>query len=133
MRPITRGLPTIHFEIGELEYSIRVTRYSPPTRDTHDEPGDTGECELAPFATISVNGVDVGEVPYSVLLLDCASFWYSVTPDPKEWDRRDQAERSIYDKAMEACADMEPDEPEYDEDVGYHYDEYRFPDDYAED
>ena len=98
------NLPTIHFEIGDLEYSIKVESYSPPTNPTRDDPGDTGECELARFATVSVNGVEVGCVPYSVLLLDLASDTLKgVRAIMSDFDR------FIYDRAMDACAEYSED------------------------
>lgn len=108
------SLPTLHFEIGELEYSIKVESYSPPTNPTRDDPGDTGECELARFALVYTNGELIGCVPYSVFVLDYAVYCYSVTQDYLEYDRLDQAERSIYDKAMDACAESSEESYWYD-------------------
>lgn len=111
MRAVTSGLPTLYFEIGDLEYSIEVESYSPPTPDTRDEPGDGGECELASFVTISVNGVDVGNTTYNVFVMDAAGYW-GVQSHPMT---KDEAERRIYDQAMEKCGYMDPPEPDYDD------------------
>lgn len=112
------SLPTIYFEIGELEYSIEVESYSPPTNPTRDDPGDPGECELARFALVYTNGELIGCVPYNTLLLELASQGMS------KLGVLDQAERLIYDKAMEACAEMEYDQ-EYDDDDCSIADDYR--------
>jgi hypothetical protein len=63
------NLLTVTFEIGELEYEVSCSSFSPPTKGSRDEPPDGGECYPSPFVRVLKDGQDHDVVTYDTFLL----------------------------------------------------------------
>jgi hypothetical protein len=84
-------VPSVSFEIADVEYEVEVDSYTHGSPATYDDPGDGGEIELALFVDYKV-GDEWETIPWGLFVLTFA---------PDRGVPLDKADAIIYDEAIE--------------------------------
>ena len=102
-----------YFELGVQEYTVTIDHAHPGSPGSWDDPPEGPEIEWKNFVDVTIDGIEVGVVPWDVFVLEFASVHLISISD---------AEDKIQEKLYERYADYDPDYADY----GDEEDEYRY-------